>query len=400
MDNFSVSHHDHPITFGHMNQTGEIDYVVFPRAATIFAAISCIIFVVIGAAGNFVTVLALSRSVKLRNNATTAFVISLSLADLLFCSINLPLTASRYIHEAWVLGDVLCALFPFFFYGNMGVSLLSMTAITINRYILIAHHQYYNAIYQKRYIVLMIAFVWAFSFAILLPPLTKTWGQLGLSPETFSCTILPLNGHSPKKFLFLFGFLLPCIVIVLSYSCIFYKVRRSRHNVASHCPKTTNGHAHNGTNGNGHFKSNISSTSSTQWSEDLRLTRLMLVIFCSFLVCFLPLMLANVVDDNFTIPTLHLLASVLAYASSVINPFIYAVLNRQYRKAYARVFRCRDAFTVGDKGRRSASSNTNSATNSGGGKTVGTEVFQYTVVANKINHDIGNSDGEVTVPLN
>ena len=36
-------------------------------------------------------------------------------------------------------------------------------------------------------------------------------------------------------------------------------------------------------------------------------------------------------------PTLHVLASVLAWASSVINPFIYAATNRQYRTAYQQL---------------------------------------------------------------
>jgi hypothetical protein len=35
-----------------------------------------------------------------------------------------------------------------------------------------------------------------------------------------------------------------------------------------------------------------------QKREDDRLTRLMLTIFCCFLVCFLPLMLVNVADDK------------------------------------------------------------------------------------------------------
>jgi 7 transmembrane receptor (rhodopsin family). len=84
--------------------------------------------------GNLVTVIALLKCSKLRHHATTAFVISLAISDLLFCSINLPLTASRYINQAWVLGSELCKLFPFFFYGNVAVSLLSMVAITVNRY--------------------------------------------------------------------------------------------------------------------------------------------------------------------------------------------------------------------------------------------------------------------------
>ena len=40
----------------------------------------------------------------------------------------------RYVHEEWLLGDTLCRLYPFFFYGNVGASLMNMVAITINRY--------------------------------------------------------------------------------------------------------------------------------------------------------------------------------------------------------------------------------------------------------------------------
>ena len=65
--------------------------------------------------------------------------------------------------------------------------------------------------------------------------------------------------------------------------------------------------------------------------------QMMLTIFVSFMVCFLPLMLVNVVDDAVTLPTLHVVASVLAWASAVINPFIYAFKNRQYQQAFKKV---------------------------------------------------------------
>lgn len=66
----------------------------YPRATTLFAAACCILFIAFGVLGNLLTILALSKCAKLRN-ATTAFVISLCTADLLFCTINLPPTASR-----------------------------------------------------------------------------------------------------------------------------------------------------------------------------------------------------------------------------------------------------------------------------------------------------------------
>ena len=56
-----------------------------------------------------------------------------------------------------------------------------------------------------------------------------------------------------------------------------------------------------------------------------------------FQVCFLPLMLVNVADEGVKYPNLHIISSVLAWASAVINPFIYAFKNRQYQQAFAKV---------------------------------------------------------------
>jgi protein trapped in endoderm-1 len=153
-------------------------------------------------------------------------------------------------------------------------------------------------------------------------PLAGLWGELGYEPKTFSCTILKKDGRSPRSFIFLVGFLLPCFIIILSYSCIFNTVRKQ------------------------HAKLNKFDTTSPNKSKlkffrnknDLRLTVMMLVIFCAFLVCFLPLMFVNVFDDKTKYPWLHIVASVAAWSSAVINPIIYAVGSSQYRNAYKNLF--------------------------------------------------------------
>ncbi|KAI4494186.1 hypothetical protein M0802_009220 [Mischocyttarus mexicanus] len=299
----------------------EIEVVIhFSRSATIFAAICAIIFSIVGIIGNLVTVIALLKYTRLRRHATTAFVISLSVSDLIFSAVNLPLTASRYLNEAWILGDTLCKIFPLFFYGNVAVSLLSMVAITINRYVLISRSDIYATIYTTKGIVLMLIAIWTLSFSLLIPPLVGIWGTLGLDPTTFSCTILKKNDSSPKKVLFVIGFIVPCVVISVSYFCIYWRVRKSRKNLEAHAP-------------GGRRKAG----GGFQKREDSRVTRLMLIIFLCFLTCFMPLMLVNVIDDKISIPTLHVIASILAWASSVINPFIYAGTNKLYREAYKQI---------------------------------------------------------------
>lgn len=49
--------------------------------------------------GNLTTIIALLLNPKLRSHATTAFVLSLCVSDLLFCTISMPLTAIRFYHK-------------------------------------------------------------------------------------------------------------------------------------------------------------------------------------------------------------------------------------------------------------------------------------------------------------
>lgn len=288
----------------------------------LFAFTFSIIFAVVGSVGNLTTVIALARCRRLRN-ATTAFVISLAIADFIFCSINLPLTAVRYANQKWILGDELCSVFPFLFYGNVAASLLFMTAITLNRYVLINHYQKYDKIFSRVNITLMIAFCWIGSFMFLIPVLFGVWGKFGYKASSFSCTILPSDdGESPKKLLFAVGFFFPVVTITTAYCCIFCKVRKSGAKIKSQRVV--------------HLKPFTGVP--TQKKREIQITRTMLVIFCTFLLCFLPLMVVNILENKIRYPEVHVVASVLAWMSSCTNPFIYAVLSRHYRQAYLSLF--------------------------------------------------------------
>lgn len=154
-------------------------------------------------------------------------------------------------------------------------------------------------------------------------PLVKLWGELGYASETFSCTILRgADGRSPKKFIFSVGFLLPCFIIIVSYSCIFNTVRKQHAKLNK-------------------FDTTPASRSKLKFfrnKNDLRLTIMMLGIFLCFIMCFLPLMVVNVFDTKTKYPFAHVMASVSAWSSAVINPVIYAVGSSQYRNAYKNLF--------------------------------------------------------------
>lgn len=56
----------------------------------------------------------------------------------MFCLLVLPFDSIRFINASWADVGFLCVLVPFLRYGNVGVSLLSVAAITINRFVFVS----------------------------------------------------------------------------------------------------------------------------------------------------------------------------------------------------------------------------------------------------------------------
>lgn len=125
------------------------------------------------------------------------------------------------------------------------------------------------------------------------------------------------NGNSSKTAFFVLGFALPCIVIVVCYARIFWVVRKSH--------KKLQGHS----SGN-KFK-----------RSEMKITKMVLVIFICFVVCYLPITIVKIFDTDVTHAPLHVLGYLLIYLSSCVNPVVYVTMNKQYRMAYFETLRCR-----------------------------------------------------------
>ncbi|XP_037579433.2 protein trapped in endoderm-1 [Dermacentor silvarum] len=199
------------------------DALEYPRDLSYIAGACCALFVLLGVPGNLLTLVSLGRNRRLRG-PTTAFVLSLCCADLLFCAVNLPLTATRYFRRCWMFGDDMCVVFGFFFYGNVATSIFSMTGISVSRGVLVSSRRRHDRLFSGRRTVVAVISCWLLGFGVLLPVLLGWWGRFGLHRPTFSCTVLSKDGRSPKIFLFALAFLVPCMGIIASYGRIYYKV--------------------------------------------------------------------------------------------------------------------------------------------------------------------------------
>ncbi|XP_043285261.1 G-protein coupled receptor moody-like isoform X2 [Venturia canescens] len=302
----------------------------FPKPLRTFAAVAAIIIMITGLVGNLLTIVALCRYPKVRNVAA-AFIVSLCVADFIFCLLVLPFDSTRFIDAGWAEVRFLCALVPFLRYGNVGVSLLSVGAITVNRYIMITHHGLYNKVYKKHWIALMILFCWVFSYGMQLPTLIGVWGKFDYDPNLETCSIVKdANGRSSKTFLFVIAFIIPCIVIVACYAKIFWVVHSSESRMRKHANPTIKSPHTPGRD----------TREMKQRRSEWRITKMVLAIFLSFVACYLPITIVKVTDHEVKYPEAHVMGYLLLYFASCVNPIIYVIMNKQYRQAYAGVISC------------------------------------------------------------
>ena len=80
---------------------------------------------------NLVVIISLINYRRTRRHVTTPFIISLSVLDLVYAGIILPVYAARFANRESPLSEGLCKFFPVAFYGTMGASLLSLTMVSL-----------------------------------------------------------------------------------------------------------------------------------------------------------------------------------------------------------------------------------------------------------------------------
>ncbi|XP_023234234.1 protein trapped in endoderm-1-like [Centruroides sculpturatus] len=330
-----------------INSTGvETLFQTYPTSLLYFTATCCIAFTIFGIFGNSLTILALLKS-PLMKNATSVFIINLCIVDGLYCSFSFPLAASTMIHKSWPFSDSLCKFYPMVRYSNVALSLFTVIAITINRYVIIVHSKSYDKIYTKTTIAAIIICIWIGSFLLLTPTALGVWGEFGFSYEVSLCTILEKNGKSPKRFLYAFAFLFPSLVFIYCYTRIFLTVRKSERQVRSDygsvrkemekksfwkklfCFRDNEEETDLSVEGRKKKK---------KLTKDLRLLRMILVIFIIFLISYTPIVFVKLFKKEKDLPVLAMFAYLGIYSTAIVNPIIYVLMSKEYRKAYLNLF--------------------------------------------------------------
>ncbi|XP_019400349.1 PREDICTED: galanin receptor type 1 isoform X1 [Crocodylus porosus] len=275
----------------------------------------------LGVLGNalVITVLARSRAGQPRST-TNIFILNLSIADLAYLLFCVPFQATVYALPSWALGAFACKFTHYFFTVSMLVSIFTLSAMAVDRYVAIVHSRRSSALRVARHALLGVGLIWALALALASPVATnqrlvhRAAGNL-----TFCWEQWPDPRHKKLYVVctFVFGYLLPLLLISFCYAKVL-----------------------------NHLHKKLRNTSKKSEASKKKTAQTVLVVVVVFGISWLPHHIIHLWAEFGVFPLtqasflFRVTAHCLAYSNSSVNPIIYAFLSENFRKAYKQVFKC------------------------------------------------------------
>ena len=284
--------------------------------------------------GNLLVCMAIVRFPTLQTLSNT-FIFSLAVTDLLTPLARVIFTAIAMFSKQWIFGCFWCQLSSVLGMFLCASSILHLCAISIERFVTIKWPlQYQNWITKPR-VITVIANIWIASLLLSLFP------YFGIARHTFNGEILDCEiswETNPKLavLLTIFFFLLPFLIMILTYFYIFKEVYRQKRRIS-----------------NIETQAEITRRKSLSTKvrihrilkTELKAVRIIVVVIGFFFTFWSPWFVVTSYrayrpDD--VSGTAQRLVFAMAYTNASCNWIIYSVMNRQLRDAFkALLARCR-----------------------------------------------------------
>ena len=164
----------------------------------------------------FYTILRVRRLHK----PTNLLLLSLTVADLMVCSLYVPLYIIRFHLQAFAqMNEHLCLISKFLFAATTSLSLWSLAIVSLDRMIAISYPFFYEAHANKRTIVGIVVIEWIFCLCLC---------SVCFYPWSDWKKILPYCGGGIPKFFIITipGLYLPAVIMILAYFKIFLISRK------------------------------------------------------------------------------------------------------------------------------------------------------------------------------
>ncbi|XP_071957662.1 bombesin receptor subtype-3-like [Antedon mediterranea] len=298
-----------------------------------FIEIITLLIELIGVIGNSLVIFIILYYKKM-HNVPNYLILSVAIGDLLVLMFSMPFTIMSLGFDNASGNEVGCKLTNFVLILSQGVSALSFTALSADRYFAINMAVAPMRDYAKRVTYFSIIVSWTTSICFALPVLwfSRVF-QIPYTNQLF-CSFQPQVKwqhatlvYQTCRFVFLYA--LPVIIISILYTLVAMELFRSIREMPTEATKATS----------------KSTSSKNQAQARKRLAITVLVLAVMYTICWLPYMFKEVAVELF--PTIinfkagyKNVSFIMLYLSSCINPIALVAMSRNYRKYFLWLLFC------------------------------------------------------------
>ena len=246
----------------------------------------------------FLLVAFLKDPLKCFRNSGTYLVMNLTVSDSLTCLMSLYYNITPTV--------ILYPIFYSFLHWIGNVSFISITSISIDRFLIVAYPIKHRILMKGHVMILWIAAIWIVSCSI---PLLQMLSNSGSGKQE----VYPVS----------------LFIIILSavfYSSTYYKLKKQSRNIS--LQNSTEGRAHE-----------------IRILKEKRFLTTIIIIACIAVVCTLPFLVLYLLRSYLGIPNLaffmsYIICASIFQANFAVNPLVYILRLPNYRKAFYLLY-CR-----------------------------------------------------------
>lgn len=255
------------------------------------------------------------------------YVLALAISDLMVAILCFPFCVQAFLEDGWIHGYYMCQFngFLVYYWGGISVPTLALTAV--NRYFRVVKTQIYRNYFTIKSSLIMVLAVWVLTLfdgflSTFVGPVIYKY-----DPRFFFCAGTFASKKHERAIgvsLHLIHVFIPLITIVFCYVNVFRSVRR-----------------HNATVMPSLRARQFQQVTVNAW--EMRVTKLLFFVVLGFFLCWIPVIIIGILSHSSAVELpdfAYELYSFLALASTVINPFIYGVANREFRREFLGIFKC------------------------------------------------------------
>lgn len=272
--------------------------------------------------GNFLVIAVVYRRRELRRTETHIFIVNLSFTDISVALLCMPFSLITAVTQEWIFSNPLCQLNGFLNVFFLLTSILTLTAISIQKYIGVVQPMK-RRIFTRKTTIVAVLWVWFQALFTALTPILG-WNSYEHIAGRTQCSVKVPRDNSVSEltnclFIIVCGFVIPLGIMSFSYLKIFQTVKIHTKRVRSHS-----------------FGEEQSA-----FLNERRITVTLFIILAVFLACWAPFSVLTIYATlaGSELPKYFSVAAYwLGFLNSAMNPLIYALRTKEFRQGYRQIF--------------------------------------------------------------